>query len=80
MKQLSLGDEISAGITVRGSSITEQSATALASPPLDTWQGNQAARLPEGCSFEASSEFSPKPQGEYRIIRTLKVVEDEDAH
>lgn len=77
--KLELGEEISAGITVRGSSVTEQNATALASPVLDTWQAQQAARLPDGCHYEPSTEFSQKPQGEYRLKRILKVVEDEDS-
>lgn len=76
--KLELGDEISAGITVRGSSVTEDSATAIGSPFLDTWQANQSVRLPNGCHYEPSTEFSLKPQGEYRLKRTLKVVEDEN--
>lgn len=74
---LNPGDEISAGITVRGSTVTEASGTALASGPLGGWQQSQRARLPANHTFEANDVFSAKPQGEYLVTRTLKVVEEQ---
>jgi hypothetical protein len=76
MRQLKLGDEIKAAITVRGGSVTEDFALQVAAPRLSDWQGLQSDRLPDGAHFEASDAFTAKPQGEYSVTRTLKVVED----
>jgi hypothetical protein len=78
VKQLSLGDEISAGITVRGNAVTDQMAADLCGPKLAVWQQEQNARLPDGTHFEAVDDFSQKPQGEYRLKRTLKVVHEDE--
>jgi hypothetical protein len=72
---LELGDTISASITVRGQRVTESSGLALASAPLDDWQRSQDYRLQEGWAFEPSTTFADKPQGEYSVTRTLKVIE-----
>lgn len=76
--KLAIGDEISAGITVRGFSVNEHTASAQGGSRLDAWMSAQEARLPDGAKFEASDAFSSKPQGEYRLLRTLKVIEDEN--
>ncbi|MCB5205011.1 hypothetical protein LH464_21325 [Neorhizobium sp. T786] len=76
---LSLGDEVSAGITVRGPGLTDAQAISMAKPSLDEWQGQQIGRLPEGCHFQSSDRVLPPVSRQYSASRTLKVVRDEDA-
>lgn len=77
--KLTIGAEISTSITVRGQSVDEQYALTAAKSPLDAWQAGKAELLPDGAKFEASDAFSAKPQGEYSVKRTLKVVEEDNA-
>lgn len=72
------GDELSAGVTVRGQSKTDAQALALAKPLLSEWHGQQLSILPLGCHFQSSDIVSPKTNGEFSVTRTLKVVADED--
>lgn len=72
------GDELSAGITVRGQSKTDAQALALARPRLSEWQGQMVSVLPLGCHFQSSDIVSPKTNGEFSVMRTVKVVADED--
>ncbi len=77
MDKAKIGDEIEAAITVRGGSVTEDFALQVAAPRLSDWQASQSGLLPDGAHFEASDAFTAKPQGEYSVTRTLKVVEDD---
>jgi hypothetical protein len=77
MAKAKLGDEIKAAITVRGAAVTEEFAMQVAAPRLSDWQASQSDRLPDGAHFEASDAFTAKPQGEYSVTRTLKVVKDD---
>lgn len=77
MAKAKIGDEIKASITVRGGTVTEEFARQVAAPRLNDWQASLNDRLPNGAQFEASDEFKAKPQGEYSVTRTLKVVEDD---
>lgn len=74
---LSLDDEITAGISVRGVGGAE--AKELAKPHLDEWQGQQIGRLPDGCHFQSSDTVTPPSGGQQTVSRTLKVIADEDA-
>lgn len=78
-EKLPIGAEAKAAITVRGSSVTQDWAIATAAPRLNEWQASQNERLPDGAHFEATDTFAAKPQGEYSVTRTLKVVEDDSA-
>ena len=77
MDKAKIGDEIKAAITVRGGSVTEDFALQVAAPRLSDWQASQSDLLPDGAHFEASDAFTAKPQGEYSVTRTLKVVDDD---
>lgn len=74
---LSLNEEISAGISVRG--VGGADAMGLAKPHLDEWQGQQIGRLPERCHFQPSDTVTAPSGGQQTVSRTLKVVADEDA-
>jgi hypothetical protein len=72
------GDELSAGITVRGQDKTDAQALALAKHRLDQWQGQQLSILPLGCHFQSSDIVTPRRSGEFSVTRTVKVVADEN--
>jgi len=74
---LHAGDDINAGISVRG--VGGAQAIDLAKPHLDEWQGQQIGRLPEGCHFQSSDTVTTPSGGQQTVSRTLKVVHDEDA-
>lgn len=74
---LHIGDDISAGISVRG--VGGARAIELAKPQLDEWQGQQIGRLPDGCHFQSSDTVSAPSGGQQTVSRALKVVRDEDA-
>ena len=74
MDKLSIGDKISAGITVRGYSGAH--ARALADPHLDEWQGQHIDRLPDGGHFDASDNVSAPVSSQQVVTRTLTVIAD----
>lgn len=75
---LLIGEQLSVGISVRGSRATEAQAIALGQPRLDEWHGQQVYRLPEKSHFDASDAVSQKADGVCTVTRTLRVVADED--